>query len=104
MELQTFISNALLSIVDGVNDANKKNDCFELSGSFHSGKGVDGTKVDFDLSVVVEESNEDGIGKEGKLGINIFSAGVNSQQKEVQKNSATQRIQFTVFINNEKAN
>ncbi len=50
MELQKFISAALLSIVNGVNDANRENDCFELSGTIHSGKDVRGTKVDFDFN------------------------------------------------------
>lgn len=62
MELQEFISQALLSIVNGVNDANSKNNCFELSGSIH-GTGASGTQVKFDLSVVAEKSNESESGK-----------------------------------------
>ena len=42
MELQKFISGALLSIVNGVKDADKEIDCFELSGSVHQVKNVSG--------------------------------------------------------------
>jgi hypothetical protein len=104
MELQKFISSALLSIVNGVKEANEQNDCFELSGSIHHRKATDGTKVDFDLSVVVEDTSESGLDKGGGLKMNIFSAGINSQQKDPLKNSATQRIQFSVFINDTKLN
>jgi hypothetical protein len=104
MELEKFISSALLSIVNGVKEANEQNDCFELSGSVHHGKGADGTKVDFDLSVVVEDTSESGLEKGGGVKMNIFSAGINSQQKDAMKNSATQRIQFSVFINDAKIN
>ena len=102
MELQKFISTALLSIVNGVKGANEETDCFELSGSIHERKMVDGAKVDFDLTVTVEEHNEDGLSKGAGVKINILSAGINSQQKEIQKNLASQRIQFSVFINDDK--
>ena len=102
MELQKFISSALLSVVNGVSDANLENDCFELSGNVHSRKDVDGAKVDFDLSVVVEQSNEQGSEKNGGLKIQILSAGINAQEKELQKNQSVQRIQFSVFINDSK--
>ena len=65
-------------------------------------KNVSGSKVDFDLSVIVEESNEDGSSKGIGMKINIFSGGINKEQKELQKNQSTQRIQFAVFINEEK--
>jgi hypothetical protein len=102
MELQKFISNALLSIVNGVHEANTQNNCFELSGSIHYSKGADGAKVDFDLSVVVEQSNEQGSEKGGGLKIQIFSAGINSQERDIQKNQSVQKIQFSVFINESK--
>lgn len=104
MELQKFISSALLSIVNGVNDANSENDCFELSGSVHSRKDVDGAKVDFDLSVIVEQSNEHGSEKGGGLKIQILSASMNAKEKELQKNQSVQRIQFSIFINDNKIN
>lgn len=91
-----------ISIVNGVSEANTQNDCFELSGSIHHGKSADGTKVDFDLSVVVERSNEQSSEKGGGLKIQIFSAGINSQEKDIQKNQSVQKIQFSVFINESK--
>jgi hypothetical protein len=91
-----------LSIVNGVKDANDHNDCFELTGSIHHGKGADGTKVDFDLSVIVEDTSESGLEKGGGLKMNIFSVGMNSEQKNLSKNSTTQRIQFSVFINDSR--
>lgn len=98
MELQEFISKALLSIVNGVNNANLENNCFELSGSKH-GRGDSGTQVQFDLSVIAEQSTESGSGKGVGLKINIFSAGINSSEKDLYKSQLAQRMQFDVFIN-----
>lgn len=102
MELQEFISQALLSIVNGVNDANSKNNCFELSSQTHHGKGVSGTQVKFDLAVIAERTSELGSNKGVGMKINIFSAGVGSTEKDLNKSQATQRIQFDVFINEKK--
>jgi len=102
MELKEFISQALISIVKAVEEANHENNCFELSGSQHFGKDVAGTKVDFDLSVVAEKSNEDGTEKGGGLKIQVFSMGISAQEKEIEKNQSIQRIQFSVFINESK--
>jgi len=102
MELKEFISSALLSVVNGVKDANSEIDCFELSGSVHSRKDVDGAKVDFDLSVVVEQSHEKGSEKGGGVKIQILSAGINLQNKENEKNQSVQSIKFSVFISDEK--
>jgi hypothetical protein len=65
-------------------------------------KKINGTKVDFDLSVVAEQSNKQGSEKRGGLKIQILSAGINSQEKDIQKNQSVQRIQFSVFMNEDK--
>jgi hypothetical protein len=102
MELKEFISSALLSIVNGVNGANSEIDCFELSGSVHGRKDVDGAKVDFDLSVVAEQSHEQGSNKGAGIKIQILSAGMDLQAKENEKNQSVQNIKFSVFINEGK--
>ncbi len=61
MELKDFISKALLSTVNGV--------------------------------------NESGTDKEKGLKIQLLSSGINSQEKEIQKNQSIQHIQFSVLIN-----
>ena len=102
MELKSFISSALLSVVNGVNEANLETDCFELSDILHTGRGVSGTKVDFDLSVVVEQSHEQGSNKGGGIKIQILAAGINLQDKANEKNQSVQNIKFSVFVNNDK--
>jgi len=101
MELKTFISSALLSVVNGVKEANSEIDCFELTGSVHSRKDVDGAKVDFDLSVVVEQLNEKDADKGAGLKIQVLNANISKKEKETQKNQSTQKIQ-SVFINDQK--
>ncbi|MFI5161565.1 MAG: hypothetical protein ACHQHN_09825 [Sphingobacteriales bacterium] len=102
MELKEFISGALLSVVNGVKDANSEINCFELTDIFHAGRNLNGTKVDFDLSVVAEQSHEKGSDKGGSVKIQILSAGMNLQSKENEKSQSVQNIKFSVFINGGK--
>ena len=60
MELKQFIKNALVSVVEGVSDANKEYNRFQISGGYHSGKDINGEYIEFDLSVMVDETKESG--------------------------------------------
>jgi hypothetical protein len=48
------IKNALINIVEGVEEANKKYDRFRLNTDVHDKIGS-GQTVDFDVSVIVDE-------------------------------------------------
>ena len=56
MELKTFITDALVSVVEGVQNANNVYNRFQISGGFHERKSINGEHVEFDVSVVVDES------------------------------------------------
>lgn len=64
MELKHFIKEALLNIVDGVEEANNVRNRFKIIGVKHE-SGIDGTYADFDVSVIVNEASSGEAG--GKL-------------------------------------
>jgi hypothetical protein len=99
MELKQFIKEALLNIVDGVEDANKTHDRFKLIGMKHHESGIDGIYADFDVSVIVNEASSGGV--EGKIGVsllNVVSAGVGSKIDQANLQQNTHRLTFRVFI------
>jgi hypothetical protein len=98
MELKQFIKEALLNIVDGVEDANKTHNRFKIFGVKHE-SGVDGIYADFDVSVIVNEASSGGV--KGKIGVsllNVVSAGVGSKIDQTNLHQNTHRLTFRVFI------
>lgn len=98
MELKEFIKEALVSVVEGVKEANEKHQRFQLSSGYHSGKDINGQEVEFDVSVFVNESSE----KDNRAGIFValanLGAGKSSDSKEVESNQNTHRLKFKVFV------
>ena len=75
MKLKQFIKDALLSVTNGVDDANKENNRFKIIGIKHE-SGIDGNYADFDVSVVVNEESSGEAGGENKLSwLDVFSGG-----------------------------
>lgn len=107
MELKDFIRETLLNISQGVEEANETSQRFELSDQVHSGKGINGTSVEFEVGVIAEEStvkNKEGKANSGiKVGFaNLFNAqatiaGGTSKQSD-NTNQSTHRLKFQVFI------
>lgn len=98
MELKQFIKEALLNIVDGVEDANKTHNRFKMIGVKHE-SGIDGIYADFDVSVIVNETSSGGV--DGKIGVsflNVVSAGVGSKLDQTNLQQNTHRLTFRVFI------
>jgi hypothetical protein len=100
LNLNEFIEKALIDIVEGVEGANEKyKNRFELSGSFHHGKEKHGQIVEFDVSVVIDESSEEG--KKSGIGVALVNIGT-AQSKDVkrlQNEENAHRLKFKIFIN-----
>ncbi len=94
MELKDFIKHALLDVVSGVEEANKEIDRFRLTSQKHYGTDENGQKVEFDISVIVNESSENDLN--GGLKIASFNFGGGKKQSESNQN--LHKIKFEVFI------
>lgn len=94
MELKDFIKQTLLDITMGVDEANKIANRFELSSDMHNRTGESGQRVEFDVTVVANESTGSGV----KGGINVVGLGIGGTTTESDSNEHTQKIKFQVFI------
>jgi hypothetical protein len=94
MELKDFIKQALLDVVNGVEEANVEKDRFRLTNHKHHGTGENGQQIEFDLSVIVNESTENNI----KGGIKMALANLGGGHKESESNQNVHKIKFQVFI------
>lgn len=98
MELKQFIKEALLSISSGVDDANKEKNRFKIIGEKHE-SGIEGNYVDFDVSVIINETLSGGAG--GKIGVsllNVASASIDSKIDQINAHQNTHRLTFKVYI------
>ena len=93
MELKNFISQTLVNIVQGVEDANKTTNRFKLASNIHNQIGS-GQDVEFDLSVMVSQDSKENI--DGKIGVALASITGDIEQKESNQN--LHRMKFRVFI------
>jgi len=94
MELQEFITNTLVAITKGVEDANQVSNRFQISGQIHHGKGINGDSVEFDVGLEVNESDQ----KSGKAGIDVSVIELGGDIKTAKSNQNTHRLKFRVFI------
>ena len=94
MELKEFIAETLTNIVEGVELANKKQNRFLIAGMGHSGKGISGETVDFDVSITSQNKTEKDA--KGKLGIFIAEAQVGGSKESHYE--SINHIKFKIFI------
>lgn len=94
MELKDFIKRTLVDIVNGVEEANLEKNRFRLTSQIHHTTGESGQKVEFDVSVIVNESSDTDI----KGGIKVALVNLGGGVKESQSNQNLQKIKFEVFI------
>ena len=94
MELKNFIKHTLVDIVKGVEEANQETNRFLLTSQFHGGTGESGQKVEFDLSVIVEEQSASDL----KGGIHVALVNLGTGVKETELNQNIHKIKFEVFI------
>jgi hypothetical protein len=79
MELQDSISDALLSIAKGVENANKVMPRFRLARTKHESHGIMGENVEFDIQVVVTETGAQNA--KGGISISVINLGGESPVK-----------------------
>lgn len=101
MELREFISNTLVDIQGGVNDAIHSANQGEIPGAINPvWRNVEETSrqdiqiVSFDIAVAVSESDNNDLGG----GIKVMGIGIDGKSTELKENTHTSRIQFTVPI------
>lgn len=109
MELKQFIKEALLSITEGVEEANAEHKRFRIIGMKRNESGIDGNDVEFDVSIVVEQKSSGKLeGKaEGKLGTSMLSvvsvsANVDSQLNQMDSHQNVNRLKFKVWVSEDE--
>lgn len=99
MELKQFVKEALLSIIEGIDEANVKHHRFKIIGIKRNESGVDGNYVDFDVSVIVEQKSSGKVG--GKVGasiLNVVSAKVDSKLDQTDTQQNVNRLKFKIWV------
>lgn len=99
MELKQFVKETLLSIIEGVGEANSKHNRFKIIGIKRNESGIDGNNVDFDVSIVIEQKSSGKIG--GKVGasvLNVVSANINSKLDQINSHQNVNRLKFKVWV------
>ncbi len=94
MKLKNFIKHTLVDIVKGVKEANEETNRFLLTSQFHERTGESGQKVEFDLSVIVNEQSESDI----KGAIQVALVNLGGGFKETESNQNIHKIKFEVFV------
>lgn len=104
MELKQFIKEALLSIIEGVKEANLTDDRFRIIGMKRNDSGVDGNDVEFDVSITVEQKSSSQISGVGKVGVsllnilNVVSADASSKEGNADSHQNVNRLKFKVWV------
>lgn len=103
MILKDYIKEALLSVVEGVEEANSKQSRFRIIGFKRDSTNSDGNYVDFDVSVAVEEKTG---GKAGsKVGVNflkVVSAHLEAGLDQSSSFHDVHRLKFRVWVSENK--
>lgn len=102
MELKNFISNTLIDIVEGVNEAQEhfkenKIECYvcppmKKHDKEVSDRGLPIENIDFDIAVSISKDK----GTKGSVGIVISQFKLGSQGESKSKDSSSSRIKFSV--------
>ena len=99
MELKKFVKEALVSIIEGVDEANSEHNRFKIIGIKRNESGIDGNNVDFDVSIVVEQKTGGEVGgKAGTSILNVFSANIDSKLDQTDSHQNVNRLKFQVWI------
>lgn len=99
MELKQFVKEALTSIIEGVDAANDGHNRFRIIGVKRNIGNLDGSEVEFDVSVVVEQKTGGEAG--GKIGVsilNVFSANVDSKVSQTDSHQNVNHLKFKVWV------
>ena len=94
MELKQFISNALLSITQGIDEANKTSPRFQMSGQVHHEKNIHGEYVEFDIAVEVSDSSK----QSSTAGIGVSVANIGGDLQSMLNSQSAHKLKFRVFV------
>lgn len=101
VELKQFIKEALLNIVEGVEEANSVKNRFKILGVRHD-TGIDGNYVDFDVTVFANASTSKGAsGKAEGTILNVVSAGIDGKIDQTKMAENTHNLKFKIYIKEE---
>lgn len=103
MILKDYIKEALLSVVEAVEEANSKQERFRIIGYKSDVTGVDGNYIDFDVSVAIEEKSISRAG--GKAGINFLKVVSSNLEAGLDQSSSlndVHRLRFKVWVSESK--
>lgn len=103
MELKQFVKEALVSIIEGVKEANSEYNRFRIIGVKRNIGEIDGNEVEFDVSVVAEQKTGGEAG--GKIGgsmLNVFSANVDSKLSQTDSHQNVNRLKFKVWVSEDE--
>ena len=103
MKLKQFTKEALLSITEGVEEANSKHNRFKIIGVKRNESGIDGNFVEFDVSVAVEQKSSGKVGgKAGASFLSVVSANVDSELDQTDFHQNVNRLKFKVWVSENK--
>jgi len=93
MELQNFIQNTLVSLVNGIKEANKS--LIEKNSGFELDVGKDG-EIIFDIAITVSEEAK----KSGGARINVYAISAGGDKGKVNAQENVSRIKFKICPKN----
>lgn len=100
MELKEYVKETLLSIVQGVKEANELcENRFKLIGDRHNETGNEGVNVNFDVSVIVNNSKQNNI--EGGVKtpfLQVIDINFSADKNNTSQHTNSHRLQFKVFV------
>ena len=99
MKLKQFVKEALLNIIEGVDEANSKRNRFKIIGVKRNESGHDGNNVDFDVSVAVEQKSSGKVGGKADVSIlNVVSANIDSKINQTDSQQNINRLKSKVWV------
>ena len=100
-ELKQFVKEALVSIVEGVEEANSEHKRFKIIGVKSDESGIDGNNIEFDVSVGIEQKISSQIEGEVDVGtsvLKVISANVDSKLDQSDSKQNINRLKFTIWV------
>lgn len=99
MILKEYIKEALLSVVEGVEEANKKQKRFKIIGYKRDDSGTDGNYVDFDVSIAVKEKSSGKTGGKASIDfLKVVSSNINAELDQSSSHQDIHRLKFRVWV------
>lgn len=99
MNIQQFVTVALVEIASGVSDANDELENRKISSRANPPKDrndstvrINRHEIEFDIAVTAEQKN----GKKGEAGLKVLSVGAQGEMSSEKSQSTVSRIKFKI--------